>query len=67
MNGTEINLPQTAAVQRPLIEPPPCYGTGKKHVTDPRWPCSHYVRVSPRECFHCEHETRCLAQQRRLK
>ena len=66
MNGTEMNVPQTAAVRRPQIEPPPCYGTGKMHVRDPQGRIQ-YVTVSPHVCFDCEHETRCLAQQQRRK
>ena len=51
--------------QTPPDEAPECYGSGKIKVYLRGYAGYNYYRVSPRHCYSCPVERRCLAQQRR--
>jgi hypothetical protein len=65
MDSLNNGEPTPQPPQHRVVEPPECYGTGRRKAGDRRWPCFHVYKVSPQECFHCPLERRCLAQQRR--
>jgi hypothetical protein len=55
---------QSATNTKPI--PPECYGRGERKAYISGGVFNIY-RVSPRECFSCPVERRCLAQQRRMR
>jgi hypothetical protein len=73
VNGQNDTTPQHTTRQRrrmPPAEPPDCYGKGWLQVRDIRYGFSNIYqtyRVSPRTCYSCGVERRCLQQQSRMR